>query len=196
MATNQSFVDIMSRLRRGDSDAEAAVFHRFARRLIALARSRLDGQIRQKIDPEDVLQSVYKSFFQRQAQGQFVLDNWDALWALLTLITARKCGRWIDFFHAERRDVRMEDPARAQEGLDVAALAGGPSPVEAAVLTETLQELLTGLSDSHRNIVALGLHGYTTAEISEKVGRSERTVNRVLESVGKKLERDYASYGR
>jgi RNA polymerase sigma-70 factor (ECF subfamily) len=196
MAANQSFVDIMSRLRRGDTDAEAAVFHRFARRLMALARKRLDGQIRQKIDPEDVLQSVYKSFFQRQARGQFVLDNWDALWALLTLITARKCGRWIDFFHAERRDVRVEDPAHAGHALDAAALARGPGPAEAAVLTETLKEVLSGLSDSHRDIVSLGLEGYKTPEISEKVGRSERTVNRVLQSVGKKLERDYASYAR
>ena len=54
-----------------------------------------------------------------------LLDDWDALWALLTLITARKCGRWIDFFHAERRDVRMEDPARVGEVVDVAALARG-----------------------------------------------------------------------
>jgi RNA polymerase sigma-70 factor (ECF subfamily) len=196
MAANQSFVDIMSRLRRGDSDAEAAVFHRFAGRLIALARSRLDGRIRQKVDPEDVLQSVYKSFFQRQARGQFVLDNWDALWALLTLITARKCGRWVDFFHAECRDVRLEDPGRAEEGLAVGALARGPTPEEAAVLTETLESLLTGLSDSHRDIVSLGLQGYATPEISEKVGRSERTVNRVLHRVGKKLEHDYASYAR
>jgi RNA polymerase sigma-70 factor (ECF subfamily) len=196
MAANQSFVDIMSRLRRGDTDAEAAVFNRFAARLIALARKRLNGQIRQKIDPEDVLQSVYKSFFVRQAQGQFVLDDWDALWALLTLITARKCGRWIDFFHAERRDVRLEDPAHAGNGLEAAALARDPGPVEAAVLTETLKELLGGLSNSHRDIVSLGLQGYTTPEISEKVGRSERTVNRVLQSIGKKLERDYASYAR
>jgi RNA polymerase sigma-70 factor, ECF subfamily len=196
MAANQSFVDIMSRLRRGDSDAEAAVFHRFAGRLIALARRRLDGQIRQKVDPEDVLQSVYKSFFQRQAQGQFVLDNWDALWALLTLITARKCGRWIDFFHAECRDVRLEKPDRSALGLDVDALARGPTPQEAAVLTETLEALLTGLSDCHREIVSLGLQGYTSSEISETVGRSERTVNRVLESVGKRLKRDYASYAR
>jgi len=194
MAANQSFADIMSRLRSGDSHAEAAVFNRFAGRLIALARSRLDGQIRQKIDPEDVLQSVYKSFFQRQARGQFVLDNWDALWALLALITARKCGRWIDFFHAERRDVRLEDPARPGKSQDMDALARGPGPLEAAVLTETLKELLAGLSDSHRDIVSLGLQGYTTPEISEKAGRSERTVNRVLQSVGKKLEHDYASY--
>src|SRR5262249_25396736 len=170
--------------------------NRFAGRLIVLARKRLDGRIRQKVDPEDVLQSVYKSFFQRQARGQFVLDNWDALWALLTLITARKCGRWIDFFHAERRDVRLEDRTRAGGDLEVAALARGPSPVEAAVLTETLEALLGDLGDSHRDIVSLGLQGYTTSEISEKVGRSERTVNRVLQSVGKKLERDYASYAR
>ena len=36
------------------------------------------------------MQSVFKSFFVRQGQGQFELDNWDSLWGLLVRITLRK----------------------------------------------------------------------------------------------------------
>jgi hypothetical protein len=70
---------------------------RFASRLIALARAELDSRIRQKVDPEDVLQSVYKSFFRRHAEGEFDLDGWDRLWAVLATITINKCRRWPSF---------------------------------------------------------------------------------------------------
>ena len=41
---------------------------------------------------EDVMASVFKSFFRRHAEAPFDLSSWDSLWSLLTLITLRKCG--------------------------------------------------------------------------------------------------------
>jgi RNA polymerase sigma-70 factor (ECF subfamily) len=191
MPTEGSFADIMARLRAGDPDAAAAVFHRFAGRLIALARKRLDGRLRQKVDPEDVLQSVYKSFFLRHAGGQFDLRDWDGLWALLTVITVRKCGRWADHFRAGIRDVGREKPPPAAGDADRSweVLAREPSPSEAAVLAETVEDLIRGLPERDRAIVTLGLQGYTGVEISEELGRPERTVYRVLGRVRKQLQR-------
>ena len=54
--------------------------------LIGLARSHLGGVIRQKVDPEDVVQSVFRSFFQRNAQGNWNLDDWDSLWLPVRLL--------------------------------------------------------------------------------------------------------------
>jgi RNA polymerase sigma-70 factor, ECF subfamily len=192
MAAEESFIQVMARLRAGDKAAAAEVFQRFARRLIALARTRLDSQLRQKVDPEDVLQSVYKSFFLRHAQGQFDLDSWDSLWTLLTVLTVRKCGRWAEYFQAECRDVRAEvSPRPAAEGAGPGweALDREPSPAEAAMLAETIEELLRGLEDRERAIVSLGLQGYTASEISARLRRPERTVYRVLERVKKHLRR-------
>src|SRR5580704_3564570 len=105
MTPEDSFAALMVRLQAGDDQAAAAVVHRFTHRLIALARLRLDARLRQKIDPEDVLQSVYKSFFLRQAEGELSLQNWQALWSVLAVITARKCGRWARRFQAQQRDL-------------------------------------------------------------------------------------------
>jgi RNA polymerase sigma-70 factor (ECF subfamily) len=180
----------MARLRAGDQPAAAEVFHRFAERLIALARTRLDHRLRQKVDPEDILQSVYKSFFRRHRQGAFELAGWDGLWSLLTVLTLRKCGRWRVRFRAECRDVDRETSLAAlSESAGWQALAREPTPAEAAVLTDTVEHLLHSLEERDRAIVSLTLQGYSVAEVARQLGRPERTVFRVLERVKRRLRR-------
>ena len=62
-----------------------AVFERFSRRLIGLARVHLDERFQHKVDPEDVVQSVYKSFLIRYGDGALAAEGWEGLWGLLTL---------------------------------------------------------------------------------------------------------------
>ncbi len=84
------------------------MFHRFVRRLIALARSQLDSWIRSRVEPEDVVQSVFRSFFTRFESAQFQVDGWDSLWTVLALITVRKCRNRMEFWHAAKRDLQRE----------------------------------------------------------------------------------------
>jgi RNA polymerase sigma-70 factor (ECF subfamily) len=190
MSSDKSFVDLMSRVRAGDRDATTQVFQRFASRLLALARSRLDGLTRQKVDPDDVLQSVFKSFFTRMADDQWDLQNWDSLWGMLALITVRKCGHRIDYYRAACRDVQREVSAvpgadSSVPGLDPAA--DDPTPSAVIILAETVEKLLTGMDLRDRRIVELSLQGYSAVETGERVGCTERTVYRVLERVRKQL---------
>jgi RNA polymerase sigma-70 factor (ECF subfamily) len=192
MAQDSAFEALMDRLRGGDEAAAAEVFRHFARRLIALAESRLSAQVRAKVDAEDILQSVFKSFFRRQAAGEFDLDSWDSLWSLLTVITLRKCGYHIRRWLAARRDVRHEAAPPAREGDSDAnwqAISREPTPSEAAVLVETVAELLRGLDERDRQIVERSLQGESVGQISAGLGFSERTVLRVLQRVRKRLER-------
>jgi RNA polymerase sigma-70 factor (ECF subfamily) len=94
MPSVPSFADLLAQLRRRDPGAAAEVFHRYYRRLIGLAGKKLDGRLRRKLDPEDVVQSVFQTVFRRLGERQFDLGDWDSLWGLLTCITVRKCGRW------------------------------------------------------------------------------------------------------
>ena len=105
MASDPSFSDLMARLRCGDNEAAKRVFHRFAGQLVGLARRRLHAKIRSKVDPEDILQSVFRSFFRHQAAGEFpYLESWDELWGLLFTMTVRKCRAKWRLYQAERRD--------------------------------------------------------------------------------------------
>src|SRR5262245_37387150 len=90
--SSQSFADVMARLRVGEEGAAWEVFQRYAGRLIARARLEFSARLQHRVDPEDVIQSVYKSFFQRYAGGQFQLEGWESLWSLLVVITLRKCA--------------------------------------------------------------------------------------------------------
>jgi RNA polymerase sigma-70 factor (ECF subfamily) len=189
-----SFEELMQRLRAGDEDAAAEVFHRYAQRLIGLARTRLDHLVRQKMDPEEVVQSVYKSFFVRFADGQYDLKTWDSLWALLTRITVRKCGHRIEYFRAACRDVRHEaaPPAADDSTSSWEAIARDPTPAEAAMLADTVEQLMRLLDGRDRDIVSLTLQGLPSPAVSAQVGCSERTVRRVLDQVKKWLQRHEA----
>jgi RNA polymerase sigma-70 factor (ECF subfamily) len=192
MSEPDSFEALMQRLRNGDDDAASEIFNRFAHRLIGLARSRLNERLRQKLDPEDVMQSVFKSFFRVQADGKLDLASWDSLWALLTVITLRKCGHRIEYYRAACRRVDREVTPRASGDESTAsfeAIARDPSPADAAMLAETVEQVLRELEPREQEIVSLSLQGFSAAEISAQIGRTERTVHRALKRVREHLEK-------
>jgi len=150
----------MDRLQAGDDAAASAVFQRFARRLIGLARGRLEARLRQKVDPEDVLQSVFKSFFLRCGEGQWQFGGWDDLGSLLARITLHKCHKWSDHFHAEARDLNREAASAASgSGIVGQVFDREPTPSEMLQLAETVEELLRGLEGRDREIATLALQG-------------------------------------
>lgn len=177
-----------------DQLAEAAgrdLFGRFAQRLIGLARLHLDARLRNKVDPEDVVQSVYKSFFLRYSELPLEEDENGGLWALLTLITLRKCADRARYYGAERRNVAKEAIAGSADAFEPwrEALGREPTPEQAAILTETVEQLLSDLDASDRPLLELSLQGFSTQEISEQLGRAERSVRRFRERMRKQLQR-------
>jgi RNA polymerase sigma-70 factor, ECF subfamily len=189
---NDSFPDFLARLRARDGAAARELFQRFAQQRIALARRRFDARLRRKVDPEDVVQSAYKSFFRRYGQGNLEAVNWNSLWGLLTLITVRKCAERAAYHRAECRDAAREASAPAGDGAAVPwleAIAREPTPLEAAELGETVERLFAGLDADERPILELSLQGYTTQEISRQLDQPERTVRRLRERIRHRLER-------
>lgn len=189
MSPNDSFQQLMTRLRAGDDAAASAVFHRFARRLIGLARSHVDSWLQQKVDPEDIVQSVYESFFRRHQEELLEVQSWESLWSLLTLITVRKCLKRIEYLQAERRDVRREVGLGGDEsGPCWQLLDREPSPEEAVLLAETVERVLRGFDPEDRPVIELSFQGCSTEEISKRLNRAERSVRRLRERARGLLE--------
>lgn len=165
-------------------------FERFTRRLIGLARSHLDVRLRHKIDPEDVVQSAYKSFFLRYGETTLASEGWEGLWGLLTSITLRKCADRVRYYRTQARDLTREQSSSPEEREPWReAIGREPTPEQAAVLAETVESLLASLDGDERPIVELSLQGHSTQQISEQLGRAERSVRRLRERVRLQLER-------
>jgi RNA polymerase sigma-70 factor (ECF subfamily) len=75
MPTEVPFKHLMAGLRRGDPEAAREIFDRYACRLVGLAADRLPRALQAKLDPEDVVQSVFRSFFRRQQAGSYQIHG-------------------------------------------------------------------------------------------------------------------------
>jgi RNA polymerase sigma-70 factor (ECF subfamily) len=184
----------MAQWRNGDQEAAATLFQRYAERLLALARSRLAPSLAPHVDPEDVVQSAYRSFFTGARAGRYDLGRSGDLWRLLVAITLHKLQHQVERHTTAKRDIsrvyRLSEEGsllRVQGEM----LAREPTPADAAALTDTVQKLLAGLEPLERQMVELRLQGYGLDEIAGDVSRSERTVRRLLERVKERLLREY-----
>jgi RNA polymerase sigma-70 factor (ECF subfamily) len=82
--------ELLRKYELGDLAAARQIHDRYAERLIAVARRLLSDKLAARIDPEDVVQSAYRSFFLRARDGQYVVRESGDLWRLLIAIT-RHC---------------------------------------------------------------------------------------------------------
>jgi RNA polymerase sigma-70 factor (ECF subfamily) len=188
---SNSFAEFLARLHSRDDAAAQELFERFAHQLIALARRHIDAGLRHKVDPEDVVQSAYKSFFFRYGSENLKVVNWNSLWGLLTLITVRKCAERVAYHQAACRDAAREVSSASAEGTAswLEPLGREPTPLEAVVLSETVDQLFACLDEDERPVLEMSLQGYTTREISQRLGRAERTVRLLRECIRHRLER-------
>jgi DNA-directed RNA polymerase specialized sigma24 family protein len=189
MARDGEFEELMVRLRTGDDQAATAVFERFVHRLIALAAAQFEGWMRDRVDVEDAVLSACKSFFLRQARAGCAVGDWDELWSLLATITLRKCAKRRDHVRAARRSVGREVRRLEHAGPGLDLVDRAPSPVEAAILTETVEHLFRAMEPEERPIVEQLLMGCTTAEIAAREDCSQRTVRRVRARAKARLQR-------
>src|SRR5947209_20413942 len=100
--------DLVMRWRDGDQRAAGELFERYAERLIALASSRLSARLARHVDPEDVVQSAYRSFFVGARDGRYVLGRSGDLWRLLVAITLHKLQHQVERHTAGKRSVVRE----------------------------------------------------------------------------------------
>jgi RNA polymerase sigma-70 factor (ECF subfamily) len=193
----QLFQVLVAALRAGDNDAWKQVAARYTNRLVALARSRLGQRLRQKVDSEEVVQSVYRSFYRGLKEGRYALQGWDALMGMLVVLTMRRCCRWHAHYHTQSRNVDREvtlGSGGAEQSAPVEVPTGrepadrNPTPEEAAMLIETIQQTLQDLDEREREIVLLGLLGDSEQEISQQVGRTQYTVRQVCKQYAELIQ--------
>ena len=184
-------MDLLARVRVGDERAAEELFGRYVERLVGLARSRLSGRLSPRVDPEDVVQSAYRSFFSRARQGEYSLSRAGDLWRLLAAVTLNKLYRQVQFHSASKRSFRREQGLADDCDLPGARpdfTSRDPSPEEVVAVVEELERVMRGRDPLECRMLEMRLQGYLIDEIAADVGRSERTVRRLLDKVRQQLE--------
>lgn len=172
---------LISRVRAGDEAAADAVFVKYAEQLARLAEQNLSQRVARRVDGADVVQSVFRTFFVRAERGEFHISSSAELWKLLVQITLNKARQQGRRNSAGLRDVRRE---ANESGLLPAIPDDQPSPEEALILNDIIEQALGKLPESQRpayqKLIELKLADYSNDEIANQLGIVRRTVERML----------------
>jgi RNA polymerase sigma factor (sigma-70 family) len=194
MAEEPQDKEFLELWRSGDEAAARQLVDRYADRLTALARKRISERLASRIDPEDITQSVFRTFFLRAREGQFQVQGPDDLCKLLTRITIHKTLRQVAYHKRARRDPGQETAQQdSGEALLQIICATEPTPQEAAVFLDELEHFLAEFRPEDQQILALRMEGYTNAEIANKLGITDRTVRRLMERIRGMTKRSWFS---
>lgn len=177
--------ELLKQYQAGDSQAATAIFDRYVERLIGLARTRIGPKLKRRVDPEDVVQSAYRSFFVQARNQEYQLTRSGDLWRLLASTTLNKLYSQFEKHTAAKRTIDREVP-------DELALANlrtcEPTVVEVVAVGEQLRLILDSLSPAERTVLMSTLQGQSTEEIGISIGKSERTVRRLLAQARQQFE--------
>lgn len=181
---------LLDRWRAGDEDAARQLHEMYADRLASLARQRISQRLGSRIDPEDVVQSVFRTFFTRSKDGQFQIQQADDLWKLLARITVHKIFRQIAFHRAAKRNISLET-AQGNESYDplLTLLDREPTPEAINQFVDQVEHV-SKLSPEVRAVLELRLQGYKDVEIAKKLNMSDRTIRRHMEKARRFAEQE------
>jgi RNA polymerase sigma-70 factor, ECF subfamily len=176
---------LLERIRLGSQDAAAQLYLRYAQRLRDLARAQCSADLARRVEVEDIVQSVFGSFFRAASKGYYDIPAGEELWKLFLVIALNKIRAKALYHRAAKRDVRRTVGGPWFEHT-LESVAGDDESARAA-LRLSMEDVLQGLPEPHRAALELRAEGYEVAEIARRTGRSKRTTERLLQETRQRL---------
>jgi len=186
----------------GDSAAANQIWQQYFDRLVGSVRQRLYGQNRAVSDEEDIVLSVFESFYAAAEKGRFPdLADRDDLWSLMLTMSARKV---IDKRRHDQRQRRGGGVATysldagvgegQSDSMVIEAIGSEPSPDMVLMMQESVEQLFSHLGVGQlQELAGAKLEGYSNAEIAQRFECSERTIERRLHLIREKLQQELIS---
>lgn len=174
--------DLLPRLRAGDREAVAALYQRYADRLRRLTQGRHQAALASRFDADDIVQSVFRTLLHDLEGKMYVVPDGAHLWRLLVAVALNKLRARGAFHRAACRDARQ-----TRGGDALGQLAERRPADDTAFLDLTVRETLDRLPRPLRDIARLRLAGHEVAEVARQLGRSKRTVERLLQECRQEL---------
>jgi RNA polymerase sigma-70 factor, ECF subfamily len=176
--------DLIAEYRAGSESAARELFDRHCDRLMRLARRRIGQRMTARVDPEDIIQSAFRTFFNRVKNDEFTFEGKDDLFKLLVRLTVRKVLHQVAYHQAAKRNPGREIVAtNSEHDVLVDLCASGPTPDVELALIEEFERFMGKLAPLDRKVLEMKLDGYSTTEIAEAVGSYDRKIRRMLERI-------------
>lgn len=192
MGSKGSVSRMIGDLRDGSDVAAEALWKHYWDRLRAVSKRELAGLRSRMVDDEDVAITAFHSFVRRVRKGEYPdVATRDDAWRLLVVIAVRKALNCIRDENRARRNPRQhEDGARASAG-ESEAVDASIQPDVGVMIADSVEHLLSVLdSDELREIAMAKLAGYRNQEIAAALGRSVATVERRLNLIRVRWQRE------
>jgi len=170
---------LYERWRAGDEEAARQLFALYSQQLCNLAQSHISDRLARRIDGEDVVQSVFRTFFRRSAESKFNVNSAVDIWRLLVKITILKARTEARHHTAAKRDIAAESPDTAPDWM-LESMGSEPTPADAVELVDLIETAMRGLPPTHHQVLALRLAGCSSTEIASELKISRQTVYRIL----------------
>jgi RNA polymerase sigma-70 factor (ECF subfamily) len=184
------FQSFQKRLQAGESEAVKKLFDQYSQRLIQLADKNIHPALLKRFDGEDIVQSVFRTFFRRQEEGRFQIEHAQQLWQLLVTLTLCKTRS-----HARKHTAERRNAAADRTMSDVNQLLDRqPSPEDALALWEEIDVVLEGLPDRAAEIISMRLEGKHRSEIAKDLKLSRQTIHRILKLIQGRLEKRFEHF--
>jgi RNA polymerase sigma-70 factor (ECF subfamily) len=173
---------LLARVQDGSQGAAGELYRRYAQRLLALTRAKAGPDLQAREDAEDIVQSVFGSFFRGAKRGLYAAPDGEELWGLFLVIALNKIRAKGVHHRAAKRDVRRTvNEAALETGSGTVFQPPADDAAAYHFLRLVVDEVLAGLPEPHRAVVRLRVEGHEVAEIAAATGRAKRTVERVLQ---------------
>jgi RNA polymerase sigma-70 factor, ECF subfamily len=176
---------LLLRFKAGSQDAATELYLRYAKRLQALAKAQTGQQLKTRFDPEDVVQSVFRTFFRRAIEQGYQVPAGEELWQLLLVLALNKIRSLATHHRAQKRDVARTKHHNQLEKTQVGL--SGDDEVAYETMRMVVDELVSSLPAPQDKIVKLRIEGHEVQNIAEMTSRSKRTVERTLQQFRSRL---------
>ena len=192
MDLNEQTQQLIDRAREGDQNAIGDLYRLYEQRLHGAVRGRLGGRLKARMEPSDLVQSVWKDVL--SGMHDFEYRGPDSFFHWLLTRVLWKIGDKNRYFAARKRDPARERPLAggAEGGAERQPVATDPTPSRAAAADEeldSLMRLLDRLPSAQRQVLVLRMRDERSfVEIGRMTGRSADAARKLYNRALKRID--------
>lgn len=169
-----------------DSNASQQLYDRHRESTMRLADRQMSAGLQQRVDAEDVYQSVSLILFDGLRNGRFRIRRSGDLLALLAELTRRRVLKKAEQNQAACRDISSERPMTTAVGATDECSCGADHVDYRDILTELLSQIP---DPRHRLVLRLAAEGEEAVDIAAMCSMSRTRASQILGEVAERAAR-------